>query len=188
MNLDSRDSSVVRVLDLWLKDHRFKSLQERRENFLLQGQLSVLLSGSHSTQKCRWQVTVKHKCSLRMWLCMKWHGFAWSDMVHGCMVYTERTKMAAVSCGTSHVSVVSKPIQWIYILKMHYKKLVSVVEVYARAVSAENSAIYKSEQQLLYRRWWHTQKNKKMKHPRAVLSASFPSCPAGIWGGHWGLC
>ena len=25
-------------------------------------------------------------------------GFAWSDMVHGCMVYTERAKMAAVSC------------------------------------------------------------------------------------------
>ena len=27
-----------------------------------------------------------------------------SDMVHGCMVYTERAEMAAVSCGTSHVS------------------------------------------------------------------------------------
>ena len=25
-------------------------------------------------QKCRWQVTVKHTCTLRMWLCMKWHG------------------------------------------------------------------------------------------------------------------
>ena len=30
--------------------------------------------------------------------------YAWSDMVHGCMVYTEHTEMAAVSCGTSHVS------------------------------------------------------------------------------------
>ena len=37
-----RDSSVVRVLDSRLKGHRFESLQERRENFLLQGQLSVL--------------------------------------------------------------------------------------------------------------------------------------------------
>ena len=27
-------------------------------------------------QKCRLQVTVKHACTLRMWLCMKWHG-AW---------------------------------------------------------------------------------------------------------------
>ena len=25
-------------------------------------------------QKCRWQVTVKHACTLRMWLCMKWYG------------------------------------------------------------------------------------------------------------------
>ena len=44
-------------------------------------------------QKWRWQVTAKHAC-----------GFAWSDMVHGCMVYTERAEMAAVSCGTSHAS------------------------------------------------------------------------------------
>ena len=27
-------------------------------------------------QKCRWQVTAKYACTLRMWLCMKWHG-AW---------------------------------------------------------------------------------------------------------------
>ena len=25
-------------------------------------------------QKCRWQVTAKHAYTLRMWLCMKWHG------------------------------------------------------------------------------------------------------------------
>ena len=25
-------------------------------------------------QKCRWQVTGKHAYTLRMWLCMKWHG------------------------------------------------------------------------------------------------------------------
>ena len=30
--------------------------------------------------------------------------FAWNDMVHGCMVYTEHTETAAVSCGTSHAS------------------------------------------------------------------------------------
>ena len=34
-------------------------------------------------------------------------GFAGIDMVHGCMVYTERADMAAVSCGTSHASAVS---------------------------------------------------------------------------------
>ena len=31
-------------------------------------------------QKCRWQVTAKH-ATLRMWLCMKWHG-AWLYGVH----------------------------------------------------------------------------------------------------------
>ena len=40
-------------------------------------------------------------------------GFAWSDMVQGCMVYTERTKMAAVSCGISYASAVSTPLWWI---------------------------------------------------------------------------
>ena len=36
------DSSVVRALDSWLKGCGFESLLERRENFLLQGRLSVL--------------------------------------------------------------------------------------------------------------------------------------------------
>ena len=41
-------------------------------------------------------------------------GFAWSDMVHGCMVYTECAETAAVSCGTSHASAVSTPLRWIF--------------------------------------------------------------------------
>ena len=36
------DSSVVRAQDSWLKGRGFESLLERRENFLLQGRLSVL--------------------------------------------------------------------------------------------------------------------------------------------------
>ena len=36
------DSSVVRAPDSWLKGRGFESLLERRENFLLHGQLSVL--------------------------------------------------------------------------------------------------------------------------------------------------
>ena len=32
-------------------------------------------------QKCRWQVTAKRAYTLRMWLCMKWHG-AWLYGVH----------------------------------------------------------------------------------------------------------
>ena len=73
-----------------------------------------------------------------MWLAL-------SDMVHGCMMYTERAEMAAVSCGTS-VSAVSTPLWWISeseYLKTYYKKLVTRVESHATAVSlrAENSAI-----------------------------------------------
>ena len=47
-DVTSRDSSVVRAPDLWLKGHGFESLQEQWENFLLQGYLSVLtlISGS----------------------------------------------------------------------------------------------------------------------------------------------
>ena len=36
------DSSVVRAPDSWLKGRGFESLQERRDNFILQGRLSVL--------------------------------------------------------------------------------------------------------------------------------------------------
>ena len=32
-------------------------------------------------QKCRWQITAIHAYTLRMWLCMKWHG-AWLYGVH----------------------------------------------------------------------------------------------------------
>ena len=60
-------------------------------------------------QKCRWQVTVKYTCTV-WYVC----GFAWSDMVHGCMVSTEHADMAAVSCGASHASAVSTPLWWIF--------------------------------------------------------------------------
>ena len=41
-NMGSRDSSVIRALDSRLKGCRFGSGQEWQDNFLLQGQLSVL--------------------------------------------------------------------------------------------------------------------------------------------------
>ena len=68
-------------------------------------------------QKCRCQVTAKHAYTLRMWLCMKWHG-AWLYGVHSICAET-----AAVSCGTSHASAVSTPLQWIFNkqTKMRYK-------------------------------------------------------------------
>ena len=89
-------------------------------------------------QKYRWQVTAKHAYTLRMWLCLKWHG-AWLYGVHRTCA-----EMAAVSCGTSHASAVSTPLRWIFNKnKMCFKA--SHVEPHASAVNllkrAENSAI-----------------------------------------------
>ena len=59
-------------------------------------------------------------------------------MVHGCMVYTERAEMAAVSCGTSHASAVTTPLRWIFKkikIKTRYKKLFTHVESDTSAVS-----------------------------------------------------
>ena len=86
-------------------------------------------------RKCRWQVTDKHAYTLRMYC-----GFAWSDMVHGCTVNPECPETAAVSCGTSHVSVVSSTqLGWIFKKKKkeknRYKKLFIYVESHASAVS-----------------------------------------------------
>ena len=72
--------------------------------------------------------------------------FAWSDMVHGCMVYTERAETTAVLCGTSHASAVSTPLRWIF-KKRAIKKLVT----HASAVSLLESEqrrteLYRSDQ------------------------------------------
>ena len=58
-------------------------------------------------------------------------------MVHGCMEYTERAEMAAVSCGTSHASAVGTPLRWISKKQQQkrYKKLFTHVESHASAVS-----------------------------------------------------
>ena len=58
-----------------------------------------------------WQVTAEHAYTLRMWLCMKWHG-TWLYGVHRTCA-----EMAAVSHGTIHASAVSTPLWWI--LKKH---------------------------------------------------------------------
>ena len=64
-----------------------------------------------SCQKHRWQVTAKHAYTLRMWLCMKWHG-AWLYGVH--RTRRDWLSLAADSCGTSHASAVSTPLRWIF--------------------------------------------------------------------------
>ena len=92
----SGDSSVIRAPDSWVKGRGFESLQEQRENFILQCRLSVPVLISVSVppplyssraqsfcRMCRWLVTAEKKHA--PYVC----GFAWSDTVHGCMVYTE---------------------------------------------------------------------------------------------------
>ena len=96
-------------------------------------------------QQCRWQVTAQHAYTLCMWFCMKWHG-AWLYGVHRTCA-----EMAAVSCGTSHASTISTPLQWIFkkctikLVQKHAVKLVTHAEPHTSALSllkrAENSAI-----------------------------------------------
>ena len=128
----SRDSSVVRALDSWLKGHGIDSLRSGRRmffsrvDFLCWLLFRYLFRPCVTTEackrslsfcpKCRWQVTVKHAYTLRMWLCMKWHS-AWLYGVHRTCAET-----AAVSCGTSHASAVSTPLRWILFIFLKKKK------------------------------------------------------------------
>ena len=56
-------------------------------------------------------------------------------MVHGCMVYTERAEMAAVSCSASHAIAVSTPLRGIFKKNTRCKKLFTHVESQASAAS-----------------------------------------------------
>ena len=60
-------------------------------------------------QKCRWQVTGKHTCMHLTYVAL--HGVTWC-MVIWCPQNFAET--AAVSCGTSHASAVSAPLQRIF--------------------------------------------------------------------------
>ena len=80
-NLGSGAGSVVGAPDSWLKGRGFESLQQRRENFLLQGQLSVLTRSipvlpqqhikdpGHSAKSAGGRLQLNTHA--RMWLCMK---------------------------------------------------------------------------------------------------------------------
>ena len=145
-----------------MKGRGFEPLQKRLENFLLQGQFSVLtlisVSVPRSTPsvtavarkrsrsfclKGRWQVTAKHACTLRMWLCMELHG-AW---LYGAQKTCAQT--AAVSHGTSHVSAVSTPQRCVF-KKALLKTIHSCSIISERSESARKrrTAPYKSNQEL----------------------------------------
>ena len=84
--------------------------------------------------KCRWQVTVKHAYTLRMWLCMKRHVY---------MVYTELAPKRL----QFHVAPAMrcKYTTSVDIQKTRYKKPVTYVEPHASTVillkRVENSAV-----------------------------------------------
>ena len=62
-------------------------------------------------QKCRWQVTSKRTCILRMWLWIKWHRW----LMRGCMVCTElapRRQQFHVA-RTIHQTAL-QPIRWLF--------------------------------------------------------------------------
>ena len=97
-------------------------------------------------QKCRWQVTAKHACTLHMWLCMKW----WSDTVYVYMVYTntEHAEMAAVSRGISHVGTVSTPLQWIFFFKLKKEAILP-----SWRITCKRSESAQEWRTALYKKW-----------------------------------
>ena len=78
-------------------------------------------------QKRRWQVTAKQLYTLRMWLCMKWHG-AWLYSVH-------RTHQDCCSFLWHQPCQRCKYTTSVDIQKTHYKKLFTHVESHASTVS-----------------------------------------------------
>ena len=145
-HMGSGDSSMVRVpnsdsSDLWFKLMGLSPYRSgriiflSRVNFLCQLLFSYPFQPHVPTvgyckkscsfcQKCRWQVTAKHTCTLPTWLCMKWHA-AWLYGVH-----------------ITYQCCVSTTLQWIF--KKCYKKLVIHIESHVRTVSLLKSG-YKSD-------------------------------------------
>ena len=119
-----RDSSVVRAPDSWSKGRGFESLLDgriffSRVNFLCWRLFRYPFHPRVTAVARKRQQDIHSAKSAGGRLQLNTHtpyvcGFAWSDMMHGCMVYTERAEMAAVSCGTSHASAVSTPLRWIF--------------------------------------------------------------------------
>ena len=119
-SMGSGDSSVVRAPDSWLKVAGSNPcwgggrIFFSRVNFLcwllfwylFHPRITAVARKRprSSCQKRSWQVTAKHAYTLRMWLCMKWHG-AWLYGVH--RTCRDWLSLAADSCGTSHASAVS---------------------------------------------------------------------------------
>ena len=149
-----------------------ESRQERRDNFLLQGQLSVLTLISVSVpppcyRSSTWKITVGLRkvqvAGAGGRLQLKTHtpylcGFKWSDTVTWCMVewWTQNLRRSgSISRGTSHATTTER-YQYttsVDINNTRYKRIQSLIQNHkpmqcAQWVCsrAENSAIYKSHE------------------------------------------
>ena len=82
------------------------------------------------------------------------------------MVYTECAEMAAVSCGTSHASAVSTPLQWIFFLNAPWKASHSCRITCERSESAweQRIALYKSDQHNTHLVLWKSPYQGVHKH------------------------
>ena len=89
--------------------------------------------------------------------------FAWNDMVHSCMVYSEHAEMAAVSCGTSHASAVSTPL-WCRLKKCAIKT------IHSYRITCEHSESAQERRIVLYKSDHHHHHNH---HYHQVLDCIF---------------
>ena len=150
----SGDSAVVRAPDSWLKGRGFESLQVRWKKFFSRVDFLCWLLFPYPFHPRVTAVARKRSLSFCQSaggrLQLNTHspyvcGFAWSDMVHGCMVYTELAPRRQQFHVAPAMPPALKYTTSVDIQKTRYEKLVTHVESNASAVSllkrAENSAI-----------------------------------------------
>ena len=110
--------------------------------------LTSFTTGDKAAEDCPWlQVWWDlNTCTLRMWLCMKWH----CKLVHGCMEYTEharrRQQLHVAPAMQRPNNTVSTPLAWIFKNAL-YKATVTSSESHATRVqwvwSEQRIALYK---------------------------------------------
>ena len=129
---------------------------------------AVVLKRSRSfCHKCRLQFTAKHTYTLRIWLCMKWHG-AWLYGVHRTCAET-----AAISCGTSHASAVSTPPRWIFkktILKASHSCTITCER--SEFARERRTALYKSDHH--HHHLWRAREEDAVRRTSGLCPGTWP--------------
>ena len=81
----------------------------------------------HFCQKCRWQVTAKQTCTLRMWLCMMGCG-----MVHGCMVHRTCARSSFTWLQPCDTRITLQVNHFSRSSKARYKRIQSLIQSHTR--------------------------------------------------------